>query len=211
MKQEPLRLFANLFVSRRDDYAIQQADGRYLRAGRPLTYSTLFAHLHGVETIGTYVIDERGMCRYALFDDDREHPDLEQRVKMLVEVQRRLRADAIPSYLEGSRRGAHLWVFCSRLVPASQLRHWLLPYCPAGVEFYPKQDEGTRQYGSLVRVPLGVHRRTNCRYWFFSWQDEGWLHLAPVARSVSDSLAWLSRLQRAVVPDLDPLAPSQNG
>src|SRR5947208_7083028 len=211
MKQESLRRFANLFVSRRDDYAIQQADGRYLRAARPLTYSKLLRHLHGVETIGTYVIDERGMCRYALFDDDREHPDLEQRVKMLVEVQRRLRADDIPSYLEGSRRGAHLWVFCSRLVPASQLRRWLLPSCPAGVEFYPKQGEGTREYGSLVRLPLGVHRRTNCRYWFFSWHDDGRLHLVPTARSVSESLASLVRLRRAVVPDLETLPPSQNG
>lgn len=127
MHQDHLRLFVNLFVSRRDDYAIQQADGRYLRAGRPLTYSTLFRHLRGDETIGTYVIDERGMCRYALFDDDREHPDLEQRVKTLVEVQRRLRADDIPSYLEGSRRGAHLWVFCSRLVLASQAAALVTP------------------------------------------------------------------------------------
>src|SRR5260370_41875684 len=106
MKQEPLRLFANLFVSRRDDYAIQQADGRYLRAGRPLAYSTLLGHLQGVQTIGTYVIDERGLCRYALFDDDREHPDLSERAQTLVEVQRRFRAGAIPSYLDGSRRGA---------------------------------------------------------------------------------------------------------
>src|SRR2546430_11899697 len=135
MKQDHLRLFANLFVSRRDDYAVQQADGRYLRAARPLTYSKLLGHLQGVETLGTYVIDERGMCRYVLFDDDREHPDLEERVKTLVEVQRRLRADAIPSYLEGSRRGAYLWGFCARLVPASQLRRWLLPYCPAGFAF----------------------------------------------------------------------------
>ena len=119
--------------------------------------------------------------------------------------------DSIPSYLEGSRRGAHLWVCCDRLVLASQLRRWLLPYCPAGVEFYPKQDEGTREYGSLVRLPLGVHRRTNCSYWFFSWQVEGRLHLVPTARSVSESLAWLPRLQRTVVPDLDTLPPSQNG
>jgi len=92
MNKEYLRLFANLFVSRRDDYAVQQADGRYLRAGRPLTYSTLLRHLHGAETIGTYVIDECGMCRFALFDDDREHPDLEEQVKTLVGVQQRLRA-----------------------------------------------------------------------------------------------------------------------
>jgi hypothetical protein len=211
MKQDQLRLFANLFVSRRDDYAIQQVDGRYLRAGRPLTYSTLARHLHGALTIGTYVMDERGMCRFALFDDDTDSDDLSERVKTLVSVQQRLRADGIPSYLEGSRRGAHLWVFCSRLVVASQLRRWLLLYCLQGVEFYPKQDEGTREYGSLVRLPLGVHRRTNCRYWFFSWHDEGRVHLVPTARSVSESLAWLPRLQRAMVPDLEMLPPSPNG
>ena len=176
-----------------------------------MTYSTLLRHLHGAETIGTYVIDERGLCRFALFDDDTEHDDLTERVKTLVGVQARLHVEDIPSYLEASRRGAHLWVFCDRFVPASQLRRWLLPFCPPGVEFYPKQDEGTREYGSLVRLPLGVHRRSNCRYWFFSWDAQARLHLAPSARSVQDSLAWLPRLRRAVVPDLDTLPPPPNG
>ena len=76
------------------------------------------------------------MCRFALFDDDREHDDLYERVKTLVGVQQRLHIDGIPSYLEGSRRGCHLWVFCDRLVPASQLWRWLLPSCPPGVEFF---------------------------------------------------------------------------
>jgi len=190
---------------------VQQADGRYLRAGRPLTYSTLLRHLHGAETIGTYVIDERGLCRFALFDDDTESDDLYERVKALVGVQARLHVEGITSYLEASRRGAHLWVFCDRLVPASKLRRWLLPYCPAGVEFYPKQDESTREYGSLVRLPLGVHRRTNCRYWFFSWDAEARLHLAPAARSVQESLVWLTRLRRVIVPDLETLPPPPNG
>jgi hypothetical protein len=101
-------------------------------------------------------------------------------------------------------------VFCDRLVPASQLRRWLLPYCPAGVEFFPKQDEGTREYGSLVRLPLGVHRRSNCRYWFFTWDAQARLHLTPAARSVSDSLAWLPRLRRMIVPDLETLPPPPN-
>src|SRR5436309_14505680 len=112
MKQEQLRLFANLFVSRRDDYAVQQADGRYLRAGRPLTYSTLLQHMGGALTIGTYVMDERGLCRFALFDDDTQSDDLYERVKTLAGVQARLLVKDIPCYLEASRRGAHLWVFC---------------------------------------------------------------------------------------------------
>jgi hypothetical protein len=51
MYQDHLRLFANLFVSRRDDYAIQQVDGRYLRAGRPMTYSTLLRRYYDTCTV----------------------------------------------------------------------------------------------------------------------------------------------------------------
>ena len=61
-----------------------------------------------------------------------------------------------------------------------------------------------------MRLPLGVHRRTNCRCWFFSWHDDGRLHLVPTARNVSESLASLVRLRWAVVPDLDTLPPSPN-
>ena len=48
MKKEQLRLYASLFVGRRDDYALQQETGRYRRTGRPLTYKTLARHLLGV-------------------------------------------------------------------------------------------------------------------------------------------------------------------
>src|SRR5215471_16395614 len=127
------------FVGGGDDYAVQQEDGRYLRVGRPLTYSALRRHLAGVETIGTYVIDEQGTCRCAVFDSDLAG---EAGLQQLAAVQATLAAAGIPSHLEESRRGGHLWVLLDRLVPASQLRRWLLPYAPRGVEFYPKQDEG---------------------------------------------------------------------
>src|SRR5437588_10039518 len=58
-----LNEYSRLFVSRRDDYAIQQPSGRYLRAGCPLTTMALRNHLDGIESLGTYVIDERGRCR----------------------------------------------------------------------------------------------------------------------------------------------------
>src|SRR2546428_4823033 len=65
-----LTCYARLFVGRRDDYAVQQGDGRYRRAGRPLTYTLLEEHLAGVQTLGTYVIDEQGTCRFAVLDAD---------------------------------------------------------------------------------------------------------------------------------------------
>ena len=53
-----LNEYSRMFVSRRDDYAVQQLSGRYLRMNRPLTGTTLRNHLDGAESLGTYVIDE---------------------------------------------------------------------------------------------------------------------------------------------------------
>src|SRR5207237_7334785 len=130
--------------------ALQQVNGRYLRVGSPLTKIALLNHLDGVESLGTYVIDERGRCRFAVFDAD-SHNGLD----VLLDVQGQLTHDGVPSYLERSRRGGHLWVLLKVSALASHVRSWLLPYCPAGVEFYPKQDEANG-FGSLIRLPLAV-------------------------------------------------------
>ncbi|HJT56421.1 MAG TPA: hypothetical protein VJ761_08000 [Ktedonobacteraceae bacterium] len=180
-------------IGRRDDYAIQRENGLYRRVGQPLTFDLLRKHLVGDLTLGTYVIDERGRCRFAVFDADSEDG-----VAVLLALQGRLRADGVSSYLEASRRGAHLWVFLARAAPAWVVRGWLLPYRPAGVEFYPKQDTASHERpGSLVRVPLGVHRRSGRRYPFVEQQDG---RLVPVARSVSASLSWLATVERVAIP-----------
>src|SRR5207248_1264941 len=102
------------------------------------------------------------------------------------------------------RRGGHLWVVFSRRFPAALVRCWLLSYCPSDVEFYPKQDEVGQGYGSLMRLPLGVHRLSGRRYPFVWWVAD-----APVlvARSASALLTWFSSMERAVVPggSLPPL------
>ena len=42
-----LNEYSRMFVSRRDDYAVQQLSGRYLRMNRPLTGIALRNHLDG--------------------------------------------------------------------------------------------------------------------------------------------------------------------
>ena len=179
-----LNEYSRLFVSRRDDYAIQQMNGRYLRVGSPLTKTALHNHLDGTESLGTYVIDERGRCRFAVFDADAYNG-----LEVLLGVQGQLADDGVPSYLERSRRGGHLWVLLSTPVLASHIRSWLLPYCPAGVEFYPKQDEGNG-YGSLIRLPLGVHLLSGCRYPFVEWMPGGLVEVAP---TINEMIEWLCR------------------
>ena len=196
-----LRRFTSLFVGRRSDYAIQQANGRYRRVGQLLTVDVLRGHLLGWHTIGTYLYDERGLCREAVFDADSVDG-----LPLLAEVQALLAEDTIPSYLEASRRGGHLRVCLSSLTLASAVRRWLLPYCPDGVEFYPKQDEGERGYGSLIRLPLGVHQVTGRRYPFVSRLSDG--SFAPVAPSVSACVVWLSTVERVSVPLISPVRDS---
>ncbi len=199
-----LQTYARLFVGRRNDYALQQPSGRYRRAGRPLSYEALRLHLLGMHTLGTYVIDEQGTCRFAVFDADGDDG-----VSVLATLQQQLQAENIPSYLEASRRGCHLWVFLSRLLPASHLRRWLLPFCPVGIEFYPKQDEGAG-YGSLIRLPLGVHQRSGRHYGFFTWSAAD-RRVLPIARSLSETLTWFSTIERAQVPQTIPTSsPSPN-
>lgn len=188
---EYLSLYADLFVSRHDDYAMQLSNGRYRRVGKPLERIDLADHLLGVRTYGTYVTDAAGLCRFAVMDADTD--DGLERLWVLHDT---LAALGFFSYVEASRRGGHLWIFFVAPVLASQVRTWLLRYCPSDFELYPKQDEG-KGVGSLIRLPLGVHLRSGKRYAFVERTAEG---IQPVAASLDESLAWLLTIQRVQVP-----------
>ncbi len=41
-----------------------------MRVGAPVTLDVIRRHLQGLHTVGTYVIDEQGLCTYAVFDAD---------------------------------------------------------------------------------------------------------------------------------------------
>lgn len=189
-----LTRFLHTFVGRRNAFAVQRADGGYWRVKHPLTHRDIVNHLTGTQTLGSYVMNEHGLCSYAVVDADSENG-----LHDLVKLQRELASQRIPSYLEQSRRGGHLWVFLATPVHASVVRAWLLPNCPQGMEFYPKQEEG-HGYGSLIRLPFGVHRKSAKRYPFVAWSG---FDFVPVASSLRESLTWLATLERVSVPPLD--------
>ncbi len=204
MRVQMFDAFLSCCAGRRSDYAVQQEDGRYLRAGLRLTAEDVFYHLQGAHTLGTYVINDEGLCHFALFDSDTPTGLVD-----LAAVQAQLATAALPSYLELSRRGAHLWVFLAVPAAPALLRAWLLPYCPLGVEFYPKQDglSAEQPFGSLVRLPLGVHRLTGQRYPFVELVNG-----VPVllTTSVVHALSWCASVQRATVPLVQDVAESTN-
>ena len=70
VSERHLRLLAARCIGRRNDYALQQDNGRYLRVGSAVTLDALARHVAGVETMGAYVIDEQETCHFAVFDAD---------------------------------------------------------------------------------------------------------------------------------------------
>src|SRR6266480_3265042 len=97
--------YASVFVHCWSHYAVQQRDGSYWRVREPLTLSLLAAHLAGRCTLGTYLLDGSNQCSFAVFDADRQDG-----LGRLVGLAMELAQLGIPTLLETSRRGGHLWV-----------------------------------------------------------------------------------------------------
>lgn len=185
---EVLEHYASLFVHCWDSYAVQQADGSYRRSYQRLSWSRLADHLMGRYTLGTYVLDAEGRCSFTVFDADSEDG-----LERLVQLSGELATRGIPSVVEASRRGGHLWVFLDCPTQAHVVRAWLVPYAVAyGMELYPKQDRVRfGGVGSLVRLPLGVHRQSGGWYPFVEMSSGG--VLVPVGETVAACCAWLGR------------------
>jgi hypothetical protein len=189
---EWINQYMSLFVGRLSDHSIQLETGLYARAGKPLDRARVLAHLRGEVSLATYLIDDAGLCKFAVMDADSENGFFS-----LASVQQQLITGNIPAWLERSRRGAHLWIFLARPVTPSLLRAWLLPFCPAGVEFYPKQS-ASKGYGSAIRLPFGIHRRSGRRYSFVEAHGlDQWQAVGP---RVSDQVRFLHDQARAIPP-----------
>lgn len=190
LDRETVRAFAAAFISRFDRYPIQLPDGRYISVKKPLSMELVEAHLRGDTTLGAYALDRDSHARWVCFDADVDEP-----WKQLISLARNLATKAVPSYLERSRRGGHLWLFFSAPTPGVEARRFaqnlLAEHSISGVELFPKQDRLTTGPGSLVRLPLGVHRLTGRRYPFTTLGGE------PLAPTIRKQVRVLANPQRA--------------
>src|SRR6266581_9438506 len=197
MAAELVQTYASLFIHCSEQYAVQQRDGSYWRVAEPLSLSLLAAHLAGRWTLGTYLLDAASTCGFAVFDADSADG-----LVRLAGLAGELAQQGVPTVLEASRRGGHLWVHLSGPTPASVVRAWLVPYAVAfGVEFYPKQDAlSPGGSGSLIRLPLGIHRQGRGWYPFLARSVCGdWV---PVGETVMECCAWaVAHVERVRVPD----------
>jgi hypothetical protein len=156
---------------------VQRRDGSYATIYQPLTLAHLEKHLRGEITLGAYALNAENMGQWVCLD-----ADAETSWQGLLTLAHHLQAQNLPAYLETSRRGGHLWLFTSSL-PGLHLRRFakalLAEHHLEGIEVYPKQDILTSGTGSLVRLPLGIHRKSGKRYPFITPQCQ---FIAPTLR-----------------------------
>ena len=145
------------------------------KAPKLLDVDVVRMHLNGDTTVNLFAINpETQRSKWVCID-----ADFDGAMQSLIELQRELKQDGIEAALEQSRRGGHLWIFCETPLLAAECRIYIynlalrlgIPVkCGGlkdGIEVFPRQDrleEG--EYGNAIRAPLGVHRKTNLRYWF---------------------------------------------
>lgn len=180
--------YAYSFISRRDCYPMQMADGSYRTIYEELTTPMLIQHIRGKITLGAYALNEQSQAHWLCLDadDDTEWAKLWQLAKQLEE-------QGLTPYLETSRRGGHLWLF-TPTISGQIIRQFGLQFIKAhgldGIELYPKQDQLTTGVGSLLRLPLGIHRKSGQRYYFITTEGR------PLAPSIREQMAVLSNPKR---------------
>jgi len=179
--------YARWFVNRRA-YTLQSntphpGTGRhyYFRPRRGseaagLTPWDIQRHLNGQMTLGLYAINPKTQrAKWMAID-----ADYRRSIEDLLKLQYELAQNGIQAALEQSRRGGHLWIFFDQPVLAKHARRYIRHLAEKlsvelkgsaatdGIELFPKQDcLDAAHFGNAIRGPLGIHRVSNRRYWFY--------------------------------------------
>ncbi len=183
-----LALLADWFEGRDGVHAVESVDraGRrsFVPVHRPIGEEDWRRHLRGETTLALPLVRAGDVCSLGVLDVDlgrkllAEHPDrkeelLGRALGAALRLRRELARRGCASLLELSgEKGYHLWMRFEEPVPSFRLRRWLVSLVAAAgeppegvrVEIFPKRDRlRPGEMGSVVKLPLGVHRRSGRR------------------------------------------------
>jgi len=187
-EEEEIRLFMRFFRGRPDDFArqwVNREEGKsgYVPVRRPLTADDIRDHLSGRRTYGIYLLNSDAMVHTGVIDMDlvpalrdirsqRKNKNTIRREALY--LHKRISAMAAKSGLcclaeVSGGKGYHFWFPVAEPVPAAAMRQVLQTMTREierdvtaySLEVFPKQDRVTgKGYGNLVKLPLGIHRKT---------------------------------------------------
>ena len=164
---DPIEKFMLLFGGRTDAHGTWEGGSKK----SPVSYETFAKHLYGEELIGIYPLTDGSSVRWGCSDIDVDDLDAARN------LQTALRVKSVPSYVEKTARGFHVWVFANDWIPAPIMRraflsaHEVIGLPPKEVN--PKQEEANG-LGNYVRLPYpgGIDSMPDNRYMLFDREDE---------------------------------------
>lgn len=145
------------------------------RLYQEITKADINSHLLGNKTLGVYTTREDQTAKWLCIDID----DLDTTIvnDIAWRIYKRFGPKSCVVEFSGSR-GYHIWLFFSRPIPAERVT-MLGRVLTDGytLEIYPRQSE-VSGVGNLVKLPLGIQRKTGNRCWFvdkdFKPYDNQW-------------------------------------
>ncbi|UCE08489.1 MAG: tetratricopeptide repeat protein, partial [bacterium] len=192
--KEDIQYFLRLFSGREGVFARQWVgdDGKagYMPVYRPLIESDIEAHFKGNQTLGYYLMRSDNTVTQLVFDMDitkqvrndvlSNENDIRDWKHLIwsdvLKIQQALKDLGIQAYPEDSGfKGMHLWIFFSNPQPARDVLIFTRKILsvagppPAGIhrEIFPRESRVMpKALGSMIKLPLGIHKVTNRRCLF---------------------------------------------
>lgn len=188
-----LALFQERFQGREGVYARQWVNPNgatgYSPVRDPLSLKAIKMHFHGTHTLGIYPLRMDNTVFFAAFDLDLSPvvlknfapgtPDWNEAIQEMEKyadlLEGRANQMGLPLHrVDSGYKGLHLWALFREPIPAKQARqmckvivHGILVPPSVRYEIFPKQSVlPSDGLGNLIKVPLGVHRKTGRRAWF---------------------------------------------
>ncbi|HEY8542089.1 MAG TPA: CRISPR-associated primase-polymerase type A1 [Pseudothermotoga sp.] len=172
-----IKKFLDLFSGREDVFAIQMDEG-YYPVRLPMKEKDVLEHLNGEKTLGLYVLRSDNNIKFAAFDIDFKkgfENNYQSALRLcrqsVMNICEKLKIENIKYHVEFSgNRGYHIWIFFDRWLQAYKVRFILRKIVESisiddqiSVEIFPKQSDTGGGLGNLIKLPLGIHRKTKNR------------------------------------------------
>ena len=185
---QKIGLMNRWFVHRTDAYLEQwvNEDGtHYATKQEPFTNDHVLKHLQGTKTFSTYPMSTDDTVKWICFDVDvspkarkdklTDEENTENTQRTVKRVAKMLNQLGVGFKVERSgSKGYHLWVFFDKPIVTRKayiFGQFIQVHLPANqyvnVEVFPKHEryeENSFSFG--VKMPLGIHRKTNVRCFF---------------------------------------------
>ncbi len=180
-----MELFLQLFQGRETVFAKQWVGGlgySPVRPERSINADDVLSHIQGAETYGIYPIKKDNTVKFVCFDVDlpKNFAEVEEDAlvtdkSILLPQVKNICTTAINLFRACSfnskgiliedtgGRGYHIWFFFESPIPAVSARKFaysILKKAKVQCEVFPKQNEVAEgQYGNLIKLPLGLHKK----------------------------------------------------